>query len=85
MTVSVLVEGPETFDLIRRHIDAPTIDLRQQDYSEVALDFAQNQKGNKGQAEPPQQAAASDEIMPMDGGPILPRRPVRSGGLDLRL
>ncbi|HSG36648.1 MAG TPA: hypothetical protein VLA27_04340, partial [Paracoccaceae bacterium] len=76
-----------TLELIRRHIDALTNDLRQQGYSEVALDFAQNQnrKGNKGPADLPAQAAASDEMVPMDVGPILPRRPVRAGGLDLRL
>ena len=87
VTVSVLVERPETLELIRRHIDALTNDLRQQGYSEVALDFAQNQnrKGNKGPADLPPQAAASDEMVPMDVGPILPRRPVRAGGLDLRL
>lgn len=87
VTVSVFVERPETLDLIRRHIDALTSDLRQQGYSEVALDFAQNrgQQGNKGLPDLPAQAAPSDETAPAETGKITSRPSPRTGGLDLRL
>ena len=87
VAVSVMVERPETLDLIRRHIDALTNDLRQQGYSQVAFDFAQgqNQQGHKSQADVPARVASADTAPLPDAGTITPRRPVRAGGLDLRL
>ena len=87
VAVSVMVERPETLDLIRRHIDALTNDLRQQGYSQVAFDFAQgqNQQGHKSQADVPAHVASADKAPLPDAGTITPRRPVRAGGLDLRL
>lgn len=87
VAISVMVERPETLDLIRRHIDALTNDLRQQGYSQVAFDFAhgQNQQGHKSQADVPAQVASADIAPSPDASTITPRRPVRAGGLDLRL
>jgi len=87
VAVSVMVERPETLDLIRRHIDALTNDLRQQGYSQVAFDFAQgqNQQGHKNQPDVPVQVASADTAPLPDAGTITPRRPARAGGLDLRL
>jgi flagellar hook-length control protein FliK len=87
IAVSVMVERLETLDLIRRHIDALTNDLRQQGYSQVAFDFAQgqNQQGHKSQADVPARVASADTAPLPDAGTITPRRPVRAGGLDLRL
>ena len=82
-----MVERPETLDLIRRHIDALTNDLRQQGYSQVAFDFAQghNRQGHKSQADVPAHVASAETAPLPDAGTITPHRPVRAGGLDLRL
>jgi len=87
VAVSVMVERPETLDLIRRHIDALTNDLRQQGYSQVAFDFAQgqNQQGHQSQTDVPAHVASADTAPLPDAGTITPRRPIRAGGLDLRL
>jgi flagellar hook-length control protein FliK len=87
VAVSVMVERPKTLDLIRRHIDALTNDLRQQGYSQVAFDFAQgqNRQGHKSQADVPAHVASAETAPLPDAGTITPRRPVRAGGLDLRL
>ena len=87
VTVSVFVERPETLDLIRRHIDALTSDLRQQGYTEVALDFAQNrgQQGNKSLPDLPAQAAPSEDTAPAETGKITSHPSLRVGGLDLRI
>jgi len=87
VTVSVFVERPETLDLIRRHIDALTSDLRQQGYSEVALDFAQNrgEQSGRSRSDLPAQSAPSEDAAATEASTVTPRRLVRAGGLDLRL
>ena len=88
ITIGVLAERSDTADLVRRHLDQLTQDLRQQGYRDVRFDFGQG-----GQDRPPQQSPHRPaEVAPaMIADPASPASPVPSAlahsgtGIDIRV
>ena len=85
--VNVVVERPETLDLLRRNMDSLRAEFRDAGFDAATLSFSQWGKG--GDAEPEARAPLSDTLTePMDGTPIAPQptfRNMSGHGLDLRL
>ncbi|SLN63220.1 flagellar hook-length control protein FliK [Roseisalinus antarcticus] len=91
ISVSVIAERPETADLIRRHIDLLSQELRQIGYGKVAYDFggsAGRQNDQQPAAGQPTLAALAETgVEHIETGENSGRRGglTSAGGLDLRL
>jgi len=91
ITVAIMVERPETADLMRRHIDSLSQEFRALGYQEVNISIGQRQSGagqggpqehGRNQATaPPETDAASTTIAQLHTG----QRHAAPGSLDLRL
>lgn len=95
LVVSIVVERPETLDLMRRHADQFLADLRQSGFQGASLNFSQS--GQFGQSGPFHQSgqdqqphhrpgASADPQFPTIVEPQSGAKPQKAGGgLDLRL
>jgi len=90
ISVSILAERAETMDLIRRHLEQFSQDLRELGYRDVRFDMSDQFAGSTGQDRPDAQgntaasgtAAQSGEATVADP---IPRRTTLSDGLDIRI
>ncbi|MEM8632027.1 MAG: flagellar hook-length control protein FliK [Pseudomonadota bacterium] len=93
VTVSIVAERPETLELLRRHADLMSQDLRAIGFSDVDLDFGatkNNSPGWPGSAEPrqtPQERPLSGDAADIQETPPTPIRRAdhATASLDLRL
>ncbi len=83
MHITLMVERPETLDLLRRNTDALLSEFRQAGYAGASLSFGQSGQGATGQhpAQPPPPVAP--QPIPHSASP--PQPPTPASGLDLRL
>ena len=95
LTVSLATERPETLDLMRRHIETLTQELRNIGYREVNISFGQERAGQGSFQSGAQQQAGDNMVSerPENEPPAIkierPTSPILSvgpgGGIDLRL
>ncbi len=95
LTVSLATERPETLDLMRRHIETLTQELRNIGYREVNISFGQERAGQRSFQSGAQQQAGDNMVSerPENEPPAIkierPTSPILSvgpgGGIDLRL
>lgn len=88
IAVSLVVDRPETLDLMRRHIDVLSRDLRDLGFAHVDISFGTPRRDPQDHAAPP--ASPPDEAASFPGTPVPIRMPpmpapVVPAGLDLRL
>lgn len=95
--VSIIVERPETFDLMRRHVDQLLRELKSAGWSDFDLSLSHQDSGNTGNSEKTEDVKLRDASMqnqdsdrenaaelPMQT-PLSLTRPIRTDRLDLRI
>ena len=88
ITIGVLAERSDTADLVRRHLDQLTQDLRQQGYRDVRFDFGQGGQDRPPQQSPHRPAEAAPAMIADPASPASPVPPAlaHSGtGIDIRV
>ena len=87
MVVSVQAERPETIDLLRRHIDILSGELKRMGYESVAFDFKQGgSEGREGRSPEPA-SGGRDIIGNADASPVNDTQPQaqKKHGIDVRI
>ncbi|MGJ8612426.1 MAG: flagellar hook-length control protein FliK, partial [Octadecabacter sp.] len=86
MTVTLLAERPETTDLMRRHIEHLTRELRDMGYDNPTFNFEDQEDSSgdhQGKNAPPVDAPI--DLLTTDPNTLTRRHVTLSGGLDLKL
>lgn len=85
LSLQIAVERPETLDLMRRHIDLLTQDLRQAGYHSLSLDIGSGRGGGDRTAHDAGTAAETTPELPIAETAPAGRRVNAEGRLDIRL
>jgi flagellar hook-length control protein FliK len=84
LTIVVMVERPETLDLLRKHADQFLADLRQSGFSGMSLTFSSSDHHGSAQRHAPPPQITPPDFHPQPAALQKPA-PKVSGGLDMRL
>lgn len=88
VAVSITTERPETLDLMRRHADQLSAELRRMGYESIGFDFNGSSAKGFGRQSHDNSSDGSAEPRIMETETVRPGRPAQtavSGGLDLRV